>query len=194
VAHRLMELRLAGVAPDDPLVEEVHLLVEDRHAQRELATVTRTEQCDSTAAASSGRPARAGGTGQLDREGGPLARAARRAQRAAVRCDDPRRDVEAETEAAEVLHRDAALEAAEEPLALLVGDADPAVADHHPRLSVRRVDRDLDRAPRAELHRVVEEVRDDDLELGPAAVDEDGRVRVEPQLAAGSRERALEDR
>src|SRR6185436_2134406 len=93
-------------------------------------------------------------------------------------------DVEAEAEAAVVRVRDGALEPAEDADAILLGDADAAVAHGDLDGVVARAHLDVDGRARAVLERVAHEVVQGAIELGAVPRADGRRTEAEVQRAA----------
>src|SRR5262245_17161787 len=95
-----------------------------------------------------------------------------------MRQGDLAHDPQPEAEAPEVLRRDRALEAIEDPRLVFGGDAGAVIEDREARRCRQRRDPDLDRAPLAVLAGVGEQVDDELLELQaiPIAPGRRGRV------------------
>src|SRR5262249_31496947 len=108
---------------------------------------------------------RAGGLARKrDREEGAGAGRALERHGAAEGVDELLHGPEAEAEAADVRVAGEAFERAEEPRAVGGGDADALVAHREPDRFLGAVDLDVDGAAGAVLHRVRDEVGDDDLD------------------------------
>ena len=130
--------------------------------------------------------------GELDDERGSRAWLAFAPDRAAVVLDDFAADVETEAEPTVLLFRDGALEAAEDPVALVYGDADTVIVDREPCGAALGADGDLDRFAGPELDGIGEEIGYDPIETGAIPSADDGCAGLERHRAVGARKIGLE--
>jgi hypothetical protein len=106
--------------------------------------------------------------------------------------DDFAADVEAKAEATVLSFRHGALEAAEDPVALVYGDADAVVVDRKPCRAALGADGDLDRFAGPKLDCIGEEIGYDPIETGSIPPADDGCAGLDGHRAAGARKIGLE--
>src|SRR4051794_38547954 len=119
--------------------------------------------------------------GQFDLERRSVAGRALDRDRSPQRVDDLFDDPQPEADAAIVAARRGPLEAAEDPLVIVLGDAQPAIADGDDRSIVAAFHADVDRFAISVFDGVGYQVRDDLIQpaLVPAADDGDGGVDIQ---------------